>query len=707
MLTTKNWRGSWCRGGPALGCSQFGERWRGQCLTARRFSSPVGAAAWVLAVPLGWLLVGVLTGCTPAGPQALLDGERLLHAGQYSRAVDRLRVATKALPANAQAWNHLGLAYHYAGQPDPALAAYEQARRIDQNLTAVRYNLGCLLLEQNRPQAAIAELTAYTLLQRDTPDGWLKLGVAQLRANQYDQAERSLQNALQLRPDWPEAWNVRGVLQAQRRRAKEALNCFNLALQKQSDYPPALLNLAILQQSQLTNRSLALERYQEFLDLYPGAADAAAIREIVRQLRAELTPPARRPATNQLAAAPASRTAESAGAAQPPSTPRDPVPQRSTAPAVISNLVSNLTKPAAIPGDEHRPPAREAGLPSAAAAPGPSSAPAVQIQTPAPPPSPAEALTNNVEPSPPPKVEVVQIPEEAPPKVAQDARTSREQSAAAANPVTTTLPAPPPASTARPAADLVSETPGPGRQEDSSQAGSDFPPVMTEGADQPRRGIGRLNPANWFRGRRSPATPGPLELAGGDTAQATISPAGAAPRVGTEFTPSQRRYAYQSPKPARGDRVQADPFFAQAVRAHREGRLAEAIAKYREAVQRDPGFFEAQYNLGLAAYELKDWTLSLSAYETALSTNPTSANGRYNFALALEQAGYYQDAAREYETAIEQHPGETRAHFSLAKLAADRLGRLDLARYHYRKVLELDPQHPQASAIRFWLAANP
>lgn len=90
-----------------------------------------------------------------------------------------------------------------------------------------------------------------------------------------------------------------------------------------------------------------------------------------------------------------------------------------------------------------------------------------------------------------------------------------------------------------------------------------------------------------------------------------------------------------------------------------------------------------------------------------MSTNPTSANGRYNFALALEQAGYYQDAAREYETAIEQHPGETRAHFSLAKLAADRLGRLDLARYHYRKVLELDPQHPHASAIRFWLAANP
>jgi hypothetical protein len=27
-------------------------------------------------------------------------------------------------------------------------------------------------------------------------------------------------------------------------------------------------------------------------------------------------------------------------------------------------------------------------------------------------------------------------------------------------------------------------------------------------------------------------------------------------------------------------------------------------------------------------------------------------------------------------------------------------------RQHYLRVLELDPRHPQASAIRFWLEAN-
>jgi len=29
------------------------------------------------------------------------------------------------------------------------------------------------------------------------------------------------------------------------------------------------------------------------------------------------------------------------------------------------------------------------------------------------------------------------------------------------------------------------------------------------------------------------------------------------------------------------------------------------------------------------------------------------------------------------------------------------------ARQHYLKVLEVEPRHPQAGAIRYWLAANP
>jgi hypothetical protein len=48
-----------------------------------------------------------------------------------------------------------------------------------------------------------------------------------------------------------------------------------------------------------------------------------------------------------------------------------------------------------------------------------------------------------------------------------------------------------------------------------------------------------------------------------------------------------------------------------------------------------------------------------------------------------------------------------RAHFALANLYSQQLGQPGKARAHYLRLLELDPQHPQATAVRYWLEANP
>jgi protein O-GlcNAc transferase len=135
--------------------------------------------------------------------------------------------------------------------------------------------------------------------------------------------------------------------------------------------------------------------------------------------------------------------------------------------------------------------------------------------------------------------------------------------------------------------------------------------------------------------------------------------------------------------------------------------MTDAMAGYQEATRLDPSFFEAHYNLGLAAYDMRDFGLSLSAYERALSINATSADARFNFAFALQEANFPEDAARELERILAARPDEARAHFAVAKLYAEPLARVDLARAHYRKVLQLDPQHPQATAIRYWLSDHP
>src|SRR5215813_1387207 len=67
------------------------------------------------------------SGCTPAGPKALFQGEKLIDKGNYSQAIEKLKLATTLIPTNAQAWNYLGLAFHHANQPGEAEKTYRRA----------------------------------------------------------------------------------------------------------------------------------------------------------------------------------------------------------------------------------------------------------------------------------------------------------------------------------------------------------------------------------------------------------------------------------------------------------------------------------------------------------------------------------------------------------------------------------------------------
>ena len=132
-----------------------------------------------------------------------------------------------------------------------------------------------------------------------------------------------------------------------------------------------------------------------------------------------------------------------------------------------------------------------------------------------------------------------------------------------------------------------------------------------------------------------------------------------------------------------------------------------AVEAYRLAVQADPAYFEAQYHLALAHYTARDYPAALAAWESALAIRPDSAEARYNFALALKSAGYALDAAAELEKILATSPDDVRAHLILGNLYAEQLQDKSRARVHYQRILELDSRHPQATAIRYWLVANP
>ena len=99
------------------------------------------------------------------------------------------------------------------------------------------------------------------------------------------------------------------------------------------------------------------------------------------------------------------------------------------------------------------------------------------------------------------------------------------------------------------------------------------------------------------------------------------------------------------------------------------------------------------------------------AYEVPAATKeaiePDSVEARYKFALALKAAGYVPDAAEQFKKILAANPDEVRAHLALANLCAQSLHDTAQARRHYLKVLELQPDNPQAADIRFWLSSNP
>lgn len=732
-------------------------------------SKPSRPTTPCLAALLLGLWAGILTSCTPPGPRALLDGERLLQAGRPADAVKRLRTAVEFLPGNAQAWNHLGLAYHQAGQPGDAAAAYQQAIRLDRNLAVAYYNLGCLWLEQDNGARATEALRSHVALQPRSLDGWRKLGQAQLRTAQWDLADQSFRTALSLTPNDPESLNGLGIAFQQRQHAREAWQCFTAATTRNPSYAPAWLNLGVAAQ-RLGANDHAIQAYRHYVRLRPRASRALGVDDLLVSLEAppppawesptgtntaalrpgQTSPPPESvvPSPRQLEAPPsplvptesaqgspsrASRAPEARAEPETVSpTPVDPTNRRLASASPAPNTPSRATEaPSPTPSTSS-----PAGSPSAgprrspmATAPAPSLAMVTVPTVPNPPgaaslasPSSTSAKTNPALP---------EIP--IPSRVA-----SSDESRPLIRPISERTPPPDDNrgfwARANPANWFGAEAP-PERAPESPATSPDEPAA----ADQPETSRWRwANPVRWFRSDAPPAdslagSPGASDDSPASAAaesgpagppiltEPTIrvvsrplepvaaAPAAAAPTPTLRPPPPEfRRYQYLNPPtPASGNREAARTLISQAVLEHRRGRLDGAIDLYQRALQADPAAVGALQNLAAAYLEKGNLPQALAQSETALTLASNSAPTRLNFALALDRAGFPVDAATEAERVLARYPQDTGAHLLLGNLYAQQLERPDLARTHYLRVIELDPRHPQSIVIRRWLADTP
>ncbi len=578
----------------------------------------------------------LLSGCTPAGPRAMLKGKKYLDRGDAANAVTQFKRATTLLATNANAWNYFGVALQRAGQPDDAAAAYQTALKLDRDLVEAHFNLGSLALEQNKPDVAKAEFTAYTLRRPNEAAGWLKLAAAQLRGGEILSAQRSYSTVLSLKTNEAEAYNGLGLASMQLRKPRDAAQFFAAAVQARADFAPALLNLATVNQQYLHDNKAALENYHAYLALTPRPASYDEVKAFVASL-------------------------EQTDVAATVMMPAVVVKTSPPPPEVKSKIASAATQHFALASrTEPVENATTHGSPRTNV--GATSIPAQTVT-----PLPTQAV--QVQPEPP----IVTSPKTNPPAVTVAA-------AAPAARVTNT-----------PVTPESLEVPMP--------------------EEPPRRGFWHRvfgagkssdNAQPAYRGENLTPIPATNDQMAG-TKPADAKPADVKPAPVRSFA----RYTYSAPRrPEAGDRRAAEGAFTKARLAEQDEKWPDAQQWYQSAAETDPAWFEAQYNTGVIAHRLRVYTVALPRYELALALQPDSVDARYNFALALKAAGYAPDAADEFKKILAANPDEVRAHLALANLCAQSLHDPAQARRHYLKVLELQPDNPQAADIRFWLSAN-
>jgi tetratricopeptide (TPR) repeat protein len=127
------------------------------------------------------------------------------------------------------------------------------------------------------------------------------------------------------------------------------------------------------------------------------------------------------------------------------------------------------------------------------------------------------------------------------------------------------------------------------------------------------------------------------------------------------------------------------------------GRLDEAAAQFRQAVDAAPDYKEALNNLGAILDYRGNKTEAIALHRRAVAIDPNFVNARLNLGHELAQSGENQEAFKQLTEALRQQPDSARGHAYMGTLLI-RLGDLEDARIHLESSLRFAPQNAGAQS---------
>lgn len=133
-------------------------------------------------------------------------------------------------------------------------------------------------------------------------------------------------------------------------------------------------------------------------------------------------------------------------------------------------------------------------------------------------------------------------------------------------------------------------------------------------------------------------------------------------------------------------------YFQAANKLRQEGKLEEAIASYRQAIEQNPNFYLSHHNLGETLAKLDRWDEAVTSYDRAIQLNPNSVWSYYNLGEALAKLCRWDEAIASYHRAIELSPDFYRFYINLGEVLCKQ-GRSEEAAVLYCQAAESLAQH--------------
>jgi len=126
-----------------------------------------------------------------------------------------------------------------------------------------------------------------------------------------------------------------------------------------------------------------------------------------------------------------------------------------------------------------------------------------------------------------------------------------------------------------------------------------------------------------------------------------------------------------------------------------QGRVDDAIATYEQALELAADYPDAHYNLANALLEKNDPDAAAGHFAIALKSIPDSAGTRNNLGIALMGQGKIAEAIQQFEGALRLEPTSTKTLRNLAS-ALDDENRSAEALTYLQRAVELDPNDADA-----------